>query len=58
MKKIGIFWENFEYGGVETYLTTLINNKKFKNYEFTVITNSSNKVIKDFKKNKEKKILQ
>ena len=39
-----------EYGGVETYLTTLINNKKFKNYEFTVITNSSNKVIKDFKK--------
>ena len=50
MKKIGIFWENFEYGGVETYLTTLINNEKFKNYEFTVITNSSNKVIKDFKK--------
>ena len=28
MKKIGIFWENFEYGGVETYLTTLINNEK------------------------------
>ena len=50
MKKIGIFWENFEYGGVETYLTTLINNEKFKNYEFTVITNSSNKVIKNFKK--------
>lgn len=50
MKKIGIFWENFEYGGVETYLTTLINNEKFKNYKFTVITNSSNKVIKNFKK--------
>ena len=55
MKKIGIFWENFEYGGVETYLTTLINNEKFKNYKFTVITNSSNKVIKNFKKKRNRK---
>ena len=49
-KKIGIFWENFEYGGVEKYLLTLLNNKRFKNYHVTIFTNSTNKVIKSFRK--------
>ena len=54
-KKIGIFWENFEYGGVENYLITLINGKEFQDCEFTIFTNSTNKVIKNFKKNFKKK---
>lgn len=49
-KKIGIFWENFEYGGVEKYLLTLLNNKRFKYYHVTIFTNSTNKVIKSFRK--------
>ena len=36
-KKIGIFWENFEYGGVEKYLLTLLNNKRFKNFQITFL---------------------
>ena len=54
-KKIGIFWENFEYGGVEKYLITLINNKEFKNDKFTIFTNSSNRAIINFKKSIKKK---
>ena len=57
MKKIGIFWENFEYGGVSKYLITLINNKKFKNYKFTIITNSSNKALQNLRKKTKKKNL-
>ena len=49
-KKIGIFWENFEYGGVEKYLVTLLNNKEFRNDKFTIFTNSTNKTIKNFRK--------
>ncbi len=49
-KKIGIFWENFDYGGVEKYLLTLLNNKEFKNYKFTIFTNTTNKTIRSFRK--------
>jgi glycosyltransferase involved in cell wall biosynthesis len=50
-KKIGIFWENFDYGGVGTYLITLLNNKRFKNFQITIFTNTTNKAInKSFRK--------
>ena len=49
-KKIGIFWENFEYGGVPNYLITLLNNKRLKNFQITIFTNTTNKAIKSFRK--------
>ena len=48
--KIAIMWENFEFGGVTTHLKYLINDKKFKNYEFTIFTNKNNKAAPILKK--------
>ena len=48
--KIGILWENFEVGGVTTHIESLINDKIFKNYEFTIFTNSTNKAVSILKK--------
>ena len=48
--KIGILWENFEVGGVTTHIESLINDKIFKNYEFTIFTNSTNKAVSILKR--------
>ena len=48
--KIGILWENFEFGGVTTHLENLLNNKVFKNFQFVIITNKTNKASKILKK--------
>ena len=48
---VAIFWEKFDYGGVGTYLITLLNNKRFKNFQITIFTNTTNKAInKSFRK--------
>lgn len=43
--KIGILWENFEFGGVTSHLVNLLNDKAFKSYEFTIFTNKTNKAV-------------
>ena len=43
--------ENLEYGGVTTHLINLINSKQFMNNEFIIITNKSNKAVKQITKN-------
>lgn len=48
--RIGILWENFEFGGVTSHLENLLNNKAFKNYKFTIFTNSTNKAVPILKK--------
>ena len=48
--KIGILWENFEFGGVTSHLENLLNNKAFKNYEFTIFTNKTNKAVQILRK--------
>ena len=51
IKKIAILLENLLYGGVTTHLNNLINDKKFRDFEFTVITNKSNNPIQGITKN-------
>ena len=48
--KIGILWENFEVGGVTTHIESLINDKIFRNCEFTIFTNSTNKAASILKR--------
>ena len=50
MEKNWNFLGKFRICGVEKYLLTLLNNKRFKNYHVTIFTNSTNKVIKSFRK--------
>ena len=45
LKKIAIVMENLKYGGATTHLLTLINNKKFKHTQFTIITNKTILII-------------
>ena len=49
-KKIAVIMENLEYGGVTTHLINLINSKQFMNNEFIIITNKSNKAVKQITK--------
>ena len=48
--KIGILWENFEFGGVTSHLENLLNNKTFKNDEIIIFTNKTNKAASILKK--------
>ena len=51
LKKLAILLENLLYGGVTTHLNNLINDKKFRDFEITVITNKSNNPIQGITKN-------
>ena len=55
LKKIAIVMENLKYGGATTHLLTLINNKKFKHTQFTIITNKTNNAVKSILKSCNKK---
>ena len=43
IKSIAIVWEQSSWGGVESFTGCLLNNKVFKDTEFTIITNKNNK---------------
>jgi len=58
LRKITVVMENFKYGGATTHLLSLINNKKFKNTKFTIITNKSNNAAKSILKSCNKKKVQ
>jgi glycosyltransferase involved in cell wall biosynthesis len=49
-RTIAFFWENYEFGGVSTYLAALINSKKFRNEKIIVFSNDTNQAIFKFKK--------
>ena len=58
--KILVILENFEYGGTMTHLINLINSSKFKNKNFTIITNRNNKAKKQiikYSKNKNMELI-
>lgn len=48
--KIGILWENFEFGGVTSHLQNFLNDKTFKKDKFIIFTNKNNKAIPFLKK--------
>ena len=48
--KIGILWENFEFGGVTSHLQNFLNSKNFKKDKFIIFTNKNNKAVPFLKK--------
>lgn len=48
--KIGILWENFEFGGVTSHLQNFLNDKTFKKDKFIILTNKNNKAVPFLKK--------
>lgn len=42
VKKIGILWEQTQYGGVDSYLAYLLSSSVFDNIEIVLFTNTSN----------------
>jgi glycosyltransferase involved in cell wall biosynthesis len=42
VKKIGILWEQTQYGGVDSYLAYLLSTRVFDNIEIVLFTNTSN----------------
>lgn len=49
-RTIALFWENYEFGGVSTYLAALINSKKFRNKKIIIFSNNTNQALFKFKK--------
>ena len=54
--EIGVYWEQDEWGGVDSYLKNLINSEIFSSSKFTIFTNKYNKgadrIIEFLKNNK------
>ena len=40
--EIGVYWEQDEWGGVDSYLKNLINSEIFSSSKFTIFTNKYN----------------
>ena len=55
VKNIAIFWENLDYGGMNTFIENLINSKQFKKINIKLITNKNNEGIKSIKRIKKLK---
>lgn len=58
--EIGVYWEQDEWGGVDSYLKNLINTEIFSSSKFTIFTNKYNKGadrILEFLKNKKIEIV-
>ena len=50
-KNIGIFWEQEEWGGVDSYLRNLINSSSFEKKNIVIFSNKNNKGIQRIYKN-------
>jgi len=48
IKSIAFVWEQLGIGGVDSYLSYLINSSNFKNLEITIFTNKSNSALTRF----------
>jgi len=48
IKSIAFVWEQLGIGGVDSYLSYLINSSNFKNLEITIFTNKSNGALTRF----------
>ena len=55
--KIGIFWEQFEWGGVESHIKYLLDDWKNTNDKFIIYHNEKNKGAIRLKKEIKKKIV-
>ena len=50
VKKIGILWEQTQYGGVDSYLAYLLSSSVFDNVEIVLFTNTSNQGLSRLQK--------
>ena len=50
-KNIGIFWEQEEWGGVDSYLLNLINSSSFEKKNIVIFSNRNNKGLQRIYKN-------
>ena len=50
VKKIGILWEQTQYGGVDSYLAYLLSSSVFDNIEIVLFTNTSNQGLSRLQK--------
>ena len=56
ISKIAIYWEQNDWGGVDSYIKNFVSSKVFSNFKFTIFTNKDNKGCKrilNFLKSKE-----
>ena len=51
IQNIGIFWEQEEWGGVDSYLLNLINSSSFEKKNIVIFSNKNNKGIQRIYKN-------
>ena len=58
IKSIALVWEQISWGGVDTYLSHLLNSKYFKDISITVYTNENNQGIERLKKNLNNKLVK
>ena len=60
ISKIAIYWEQNDWGGVDSYIKNFVSSKVFANFKFTIFTNKDNKGCKrilNFLKSKEVEVV-
>ena len=57
IKSIAIVWEQDSWGGVDTYLSYLLNSKFFNDILVTIYTNQNNEGLQRLKKNINSKLV-
>ena len=57
IKSIAMVWEQNAYGGVDSYLSYLLNSKYFSDISVTIYVNHNNEGLKRFKKNINNKLV-
>ena len=51
IENIGIIWDQYSWGGVDSYLAYLLNSKYFKDINITIFLNKNNKGFENLKRN-------
>ena len=57
IKSIAMVWEQNAYGGVDSYLSYLLNSKYFSDISVTIYVNHNYEGLKRFKKNINNKLV-
>ena len=51
IKSIAMVWEQISWGGVDSFISYLLNSKHFNDISITIYTNKNNEGLERFKKN-------
>ena len=51
IENIGIIWDQYSWGGVDSYLAYLLNSKYFRETNVTIFLNKNNKGLENLKRN-------